>query len=367
MTKIHDLQGLGQAAWLNYMRRYFICSGELRDALAAGILGVTANAAVFAETIAHETDYDQEIRTQVRMGTPAVQIHEALMVDDVQRAADLLHPVFEKSEGLDGVASLEIDPGLANDAVASVATARHLLARIDRGNAMVEVPATLAGTAAIQQLTGDGVHVNATHIFSASAFERVAQAYISGLESYLESHSVWRTMPTAVASISIAPIDQAVDDLLGRAQRPDLQGCTALAEARVLYRRFLEIFSGPRWEVLASRGARPLRPKWTRLTPANRQFRAAYYMNELIAPQTVVTFTPQTMAIFLKHGRVRTSLAPADGADIVHLTTVAALGIDLEEVAETLLSTHLQASIDQYRVLTNSVMNRLVAEAPHFH
>jgi transaldolase len=367
MTKLHDLQGLGQVAWLNYMRRSFIQSGGLRQSLAQGIAGITANAAVFADTIARENDYDEDIRRKMRAGMPAADIHEALMVDDVQRAADLLHPIFERSDGVDGVASLELDPALSNNTVGIVATARHLLAQIDRGNAMVEVPATLAGTAAIQQLTADGINVNVTHLFSASAFERVAQAYIAGLETYLDSHSVWRTTPTAVASISIAPIDQAVDALLAQEDRLDLQGCTALAEARVLYARFLEIFSGPRWEALAGRGARVLRPKWTRLTPANPQFRDTYYMNELIGPQTVLTFTPKTLATFLDRGRVRTSLAPADVADIVHLATVAALGINLEMVAAKLLATHLQASIDQYQILTESVMQKLVADAPRFH
>lgn len=363
MNRLQELQNLGQSPWLNYMRRSFIVSGELRNTLAEGIRGITANADVFAATITHEHDYDANILSQLRGGTPAREIHEALMVDDVQRAADLLHPIFEESDGLDGVASLEIDPALADDAVGTVATARHLLARIDRGNAMVEVPATLAGVAAMRDLIADGINVNATHIFSTSAFERVAQAYIAGLEAYLESHSVWRTMPTAVASFSVAPLDAAVDALLEEAGRPDLMGCTALAEARTLYGRFEEIFSGPRWQALAGRGARVLRPKWTRLTPANPRLPGSYYLNELIGPQTVITFTPATLAHFREHGHVHTSLAAADGADTVHLATVAALDINLELVAARLLATHLLHSERQYEALINSVLGKVAETA----
>lgn len=358
MSKLQEMHSLGQSAWLNYMRRSFIVSGDLRRALADGIRGVTANADVFATTIAAEQDYDADIRKQLRAGKPAAEIHEALMVDDVQRAADLLHPVFEESEGLDGVASLEIDPALAVDAVATVATARRLLARIDRGNAMVEVPATLAGVTAVRELIADGINVNATHIFSTSAFERVAQAYIAGLERYLDSHSVWRTMPTAVASVSVAPLDAAVDARLEEAARPDLMGCTALAEARTLYGRFAEIFSGPRWTALANRGAHVLRPKWTRLTPANPQLPGTYYLNELIGPRTVMTFTPPTLALFLQQGRVHTSLAAADGADTVHLTTIAALEINLELEAAKLLAAYLRRSVAQYEGLLSSVQQK---------
>ena len=149
--------------------------------------------------------------------------------------------------------------------VGTVVTVRRLLIRVDRGNAMVEVPATPEGAEAVRALTVDGININATHIFSISAFERVAQAYITGLETYFRTHSVWRTAPTSVASFSLSPIDRAVDEQLDEADRPELKGKTAVAMARLLYTRYRGIFAGPRWEALAARGARPLRPKWTRL------------------------------------------------------------------------------------------------------
>jgi transaldolase len=366
MTKLHELQDLGQSPWLNYMRREFIVTGGLRETISQGIQGITANAAVFEETIRNDIDYDESIREHIRAGTPTTRIHEALMVDDVQRAADLLHPVFEETAGLDGIASLEIDPAYAADSVGTVATARRLLARVDRGNAMVEIPATHAGAEAVQALTEDGVNINATHIFSVSDFERIAQAYISGLECYFETHSVWRMTPTAVASFSVNPIDKAVDKKLAQLDHPELQGQVAIAVARLLYERYREIFSGPRWQRLASRGARPLRPKWTRLSVYQSRQAATAYMDALIGSDTVITFTPETLELFLAQGRaVRTLHKRSDSAMSV-LQEVAELGIDLEQLAIVLQQEYIEAADRRYQALIAAVIQTLVTEAPYY-
>lgn len=366
MTKLHDLHNVGQSPWLNYMRRAFIISGGLRESIEQGILGITANAAVFEDTIRNDTDYDKDIRAQIMAGTPTTRIHETLMADDVQRAADLLHSIFEKTEGLDGVASLEIDPALAEDSVGTVATVRRLLTRVDRGNAMVEIPATLAGSEAIRALTADGININATHIFSVSVFERVAQAYISGLETYFRTHSVWRTAPTSVASFSISPIDRTVDEQLDALGRPDLEGKTAVAMARILYARFRDIFSGPRWQALAARGARPLRPKWTRLEASAEQRSATVYIDSLIGLDTVITFTPATLDLFLEKGLVARTLESRSDAAENHLSIIAGLGIDLEKQFEELQRAHLEAADKQYQTLIASVIQKLVTEAPGY-
>lgn len=366
MSTLHELHDLGQSPWLNYMRRAFIVSGGLRESITQGVEGVTANAAVFEQTIRHNSDYDEDIRRQMMAGTPTTRIHEQLMVDDVQRAADLLHPIFEHSDGLDGVASLEIDPALAHDTVATVATARRLLSRVDRGNAMVEIPATMAGAAAILELTRDGININATHIFSVSAYERVAQAYIAGLERYFASHSVWRMAPTSVASFSVNPIDTAVDSLLIERDRPELCGRAALAMARVLYARFCDIFSGPRWQALVRRGARPLRPKWTRLGVSDEQRAPTAYMNALIAPQTVMTFTPATLDCFVGQGRVARTLTCDSETPMELMNELASLHIDPEKVADELQVAHLQTADVQYQALIASVIQKLVAEAPSY-
>ncbi len=364
MTKLHQLHELGQSTWLNYMRRSFIQTGGLRDCIAEGIEGVTANAAVFENTISYHHDYDDQIQRELRAGTPPTRIQEALMVDDVQRAADLLHPIFESSDGLNGFASLELDPTLTEETVCAVATARRMLARIDRGNVMVEVPATRQGIAAFEMLTADGVSVNITHIFSVTLFERAAQAYIAGLETFFETHSVWRLTPTAVASFSLAPIDRAVDEKLAARGRPELLGKTGIAMARRLYARFQYIFSGPRWQRLADRGARVLRPKWTRIKPFDPRFPENLYAQALIGPQTILTFNLSTLEAFLADG----TIAPAGVEDLAdamsHLLEVEKLGIDLEALMEEVQQAHLIASDRQYQSLIQSVIRKLYVEAP---
>lgn len=358
MSQLDQLHDAGQATWLNYMRRAFIESGELRQCIRDGIQGITANAAVFADTITHRSDYDEAIHRELVSGTAVTRIHEALMADDVQRAADILHPVHEASGGLNGFASLELNPALAHDATETVAEARHLLAKIDRGNAMVEIPATLAGCAAIQTLTADGVSINATHIFSTADFERAAQAVICGLERYFDTHSVWRIAPTAVASFSVAPIDAIVDPLLADEGAPTLQHQTGLAVAQLLYGRFCDIFRGPRWQRLARHGAHVLRPKWTRLE-APPELPATYYVDALVAPDTVQTFTRTSLAAFQASGNPGSGLPTNISAAEAHLEAITAVGIDLEPLLHELQKEHLAASEAQYRRLQTGVGAKL--------
>jgi transaldolase len=364
MTKLHQLHELGQSTWLNYMRRQFIQSGGLRERIGDGIQGVTANAAVFEKTVSKYGDYDQQIRAEVRGGHSTTRIHEALMIDDVQRAADLLHPIYESSDGLNGFASLELDPALTNETVCAVATARRMLARIDRGNVMVELPATPQAIAAFETLITDGVSINMTHVFSIAVFERVAQAYIAGLETFFDTHSVWRTAPTAVASFSVSAIDQAVDEQLAKMNRVDLIGKTGVAMARLLYARFQEIFTGPRWKRLAAKGARVLRPKWTRIEPNSEKQNDTYYPDRLIGPNTVLTFTLPTLETFLDHGAVSLSIYDDLPGAKAQLAAIENLEIDLENLMEDLQKSYLAASDRQYQSLVQGVIGKLFTVVP---
>ena len=286
------------------------------------------------------------------------------MIDDVQRAADLLHSIYESSDGLDGFASLELDPSLTDETVCTVATARRMLARIDRGNVMVEVPATRQGISAFETLTADGVSINLTHIFSISVFERVAQAYIAGLETFFATHSVWRTAPTTVASFSLAAIDRTVDEKLALLNRSDLAGKTGTAMARLLYARFQEIFSGPRWSRLAARGARVLRPKWTRIKPLDESQAATFYAGALIGPHTIQTFTLPMLDAFLDHGTIALTLYDDLPAAAAQMAEIESLGLDLEELLEELQQEHLSQSDRQYQSLIQSVIRKLFVDLP---
>jgi transaldolase len=364
MTKLHQLHELGQSTWLNYMRRKFIQSGGLRQRIGDGIQGVTANATVFENTVSNYSDYDQQIRREVRAGTPTTRIQEALMVDDVQRAADLLHPIYESSEGLDGFASIELDPSLTEETTCAVATGRRTLARIDRGNVMVELPATPQGIEALEILTTDGVSCNITHIFSIAVYERVAQAYIAGLEKFFATHSVWRTAPTAVASFSLAPIDAAVDEKLVALDRSDLTRKTGIAMARLLYARFEEIFSGPRWKRLAARDARVLRPKWTRIEPLDDDQAKTFYADALIGPHTVLTLTLPMLDAFLAQGTPALTINDDLPAAEAHMAELESLDWALDELLEELLASHLAASDHQYQSLIQSVVRKLFVDIP---
>ena len=358
MTKLHQLHEIGQSTWLNYMRRAFIRSGGLRERMTDGIQGITANAAAFEKTLTACSDYDEAVQHEMEAGTPVKQIHEVLMIDDVQRTADFLHPVYEATKALDGFASLELDPSVAIDPVKMVAETRHITRRLDRGNVMVEIPATPTGIETIKMLIGDGVCINATHIFSIDVYEKVARAYLDGLDYYFRTHSVWRIAPTAVASFSLSSIDHAFDPLLEERGRPDLKGKTAIAMAEVLYGRFRQIFAGPRWIKLANKGARVLRPKWTRTNPRNFELPATYYIDALIAPDTVMTFSQSTLNAFLKDGTVEPTLGQHFEESLAHLRTLATLGIDRKTVTEQLQAEYLVASDKQFQSTIQSVVNK---------
>ncbi len=358
MNKLQQLHELGQSAWLNNLNRPFIQSGELRQHMEEGIQGFTANAANFDTILTTTSDYDEAIWEQVRAGIPAPQIHQKLIVDDIQVAANCMHDVYQESDGLEGYVSLELNPRLMHDQVNTVAEVTHLEAVINQPNAMVEVPATQAGLNAITHLTKDGVSINITHLFSVETYEKAAKAYIEGLEIFLDTHSVWRFVPVSVASFSLAPLDEAVDPILGDQGKPELLGKTAVSLAKLLYHRCQKIFSGSRWEKLAKQGGCILRPKWSRTTPLNPAFPATYYLEELIGPNTVTTFSMISLPVFLERGSVVSTLNNQLGQAHDHVHQLAKLGINMDEIAQSLQAEYLQASEKQFHLITQHISHK---------
>ncbi len=358
MGQLEELYHFGQSTWLNYLRRAFIESGELRQAVNEGIAGITSTPLIFEKAITSSADYDQAIRDLVAEGKPVKTIYEALVVDDIQRTADVLHPVFEMSSGLEGYVSLELDPSLAHDAIGTVAEARHILHEVNRPNAMIEIPATEAGIAAIEALIHDGVNVNATHIFSLETYKKVAEAYLRGIEMYIHSHSVWRQNPASVASFSLSPLDRAVDSLLDQRNRPDLKKQTAIAMAKVAYKLFQQVFSGASWQRLARRGAAVQRLKWTRTTPFDYDYSVNHYVEELIGTDTVVTMSPATLSAYRNQGTASTRLQQDYEASKAHLAELEGLGIDLELVGQGLQERSLAAFDSYFQSLIRSVISK---------
>jgi transaldolase / glucose-6-phosphate isomerase len=358
---LHPFKELGQSLWLNYLRRAFIEAGQLGDMLDVGIVGVTSSPRIFEKAIRASSDYDRALLEAVAQGTPVQQIYETLVLDDIQRTADLLYPIFDQSDGLDGYVTVELDPALSRDATRTVASALRLIKTIDRPNVMVEVPATEEGIEALERLTADGVNVNATHIFSLDVYRRAAQAYIRGIERYAESHSVWPQPPSvSVASISLSPIDRLVDRLLDELDRPDLAGKAGIAQARLLYSAFGQIFSGPQWEVLAGRQirGRPVRvqrPKWTRTRPPSFRYPETMYVEALIGPDTVCTLDPATVSALRRNGSFTTTLTAGLDEAHAHLARLEKLGIDLEFIGHQLQQESLANFERYFQALIQSV------------
>ena len=243
MTKLHNLTDLGQSIWYDNIRRALLDSGELQALLDDGVMGVTSNPSIFEKAIAGSADYDTAIKALAGSTQTDEQIYESLALEDIQHTADLLRPIYDATNGMDGYISLEVSPTLAHDTAGTIADARRLIAALDRPNVMIKVPATPAGNPAIETLIGEGINVNVTLIFSLGHYEAVAEAYLTGLEK-LAANSGDLSRVASVASFFISRVDTAVDDQLAAIGNTDLQGKIGIANAKVAYGRFRQLFSG---------------------------------------------------------------------------------------------------------------------------
>jgi transaldolase len=337
MGRLHDLyEQQGQSPWLDNLRRGWITSGELQQWIDRGVRGLTSNPSIFAKAMIETDDYDSELSELASAGSSIEDAYWKLVVGDINAALSILLPVHEASGGEDGYVSVEVSPTLAHDEAGTVAAARELDDRIDAPNVYIKVPATVEGVAAIQTLIGEARSINVTLIFSLERYEQVMDAYIAGLEAAqiddLSSIS-------SVASFFISRVDVEVDrrlEEIGTEQALALRGKAAVAQGQLAYQRFMERFSGPRWEALAARGARVQRPLWASTSTKNPSYPDTLYVDTLIGPNTVNTLPDNTLLAFDDHGTVaRTIDANPDEAREV-VADLAALGIDLEEVASKL-------------------------------
>ncbi|MBC7242853.1 MAG: transaldolase, partial [Anaerolineae bacterium] len=259
MSKLQELANLGQSIWLDYIRRSFIQSGDFAALIAQGLRGVTSNPTIFEKAIAGSNDYDDAIRARLNAGKPVQSVAEELFVEDIAQAADLLLPVYQSTDGLDGYVSLEVSPTLAHDTAGTIAEARRLFSLLGRPNVMIKVPATPEGLPAIETLIREGVNVNVTLIFSVEQYAAVAEAFLRGMEGRARAGQDLHRV-ASVASFFVSQLDTLVDAELERLGKAELAGKAGISAARLVYERFLQIFQGPRWEALDRLGARPQRP-----------------------------------------------------------------------------------------------------------
>lgn len=357
MSILHDLAELGQAVWLDYIRRSFITSGELKKLVEDGLLGVTSNPSIFEKAISGSTDYDAELNQLVHQEKSLVELYEILAIEDIRLAAEVLRPVYDATGGVDGYVSLEVRPELANDSEGTVEEARRLFSTLGLPNIMIKVPATTEGMPAIEKLISEGICVNATLIFSLSHYEKVAEAYLSGLEK-LDLSGGDLSKVSSVASFFISRVDSAVDRELEKLGEHGLMGKAAIANAKLANARFEEIFHGARWEALEEKGAKVQRLLWASTSTKNPQFPDTLYVDELIGPNTVNTVPPATLKLFMQHGTVKASLVV--GLDDAHKTLerLTQLGVDIEAITQKLQDDGVEAFAESFKRILRSLSNK---------
>jgi len=338
MNPLKQLGEQGQSVWLDFISRKLVESGEL-DRLVGedGVRGVTSNPTIFEKAFAASDDYDDSLREHLRR-SPAMStgdLYESVAIEDIQMAADALRPVFDESHGDDGYVSLEVSPHLANDTEGTIAEAKRLRAAVDRPNLMVKVPATPAGIPAIETLIAAGININVTLMFSLSHYEAVARAYVEGLKRCATPADV-----ASVASFFVSRVDTVVDKALeanGSEEAKALLGKIAVANSKIVYRRFMEIFHGEGFAELRQRGGRVQRPLWASTGTKNPAYSDVLYVETLIGPDTVNTMPVETLNAFRDHGRVAGPVVKENFADAEHsLSRLATLGIDLGAITEKL-------------------------------
>ncbi len=355
MTKLHELAAIGQAVWYDYIRRALMTSGDLQRLLDLGVRGMTSNPTIFEKAIVGSDDYDDMLHELVHAGKTASEIYEALVLADIAQAADLLLPLYEASERLDGYISLEVSPTLAHDAAGTVAEARRLFALLNRPNVMIKVPATAECIAAIETLIADGINVNVTLMFSMSHYETVAEAYLSGLEKRAAAGGDLRHV-ASVASFFVSRVDTKLDAILAKLPGGEpLIGKIAIANAAMAYERFKQVFSGERWDALAAKGAQVQRVLWASTGTKNPNYPDTLYVDSLIAPHTVNTMPPATLEATLDHATIAPTLEAHISTARKEITMLQELGVDLYALTEELQVEGLAAFAQSFESLMASI------------
>ena len=332
--RLEALAQAGVSVWLDQIRRSMVEGGELARMVAVESLrGVTSNPAIFEKAILGSTDYDDDLRTLAREDLGSVAIYERIAIRDVQLAADVLGEVHRASSGRDGFVSLEVAPELAHDTEGTLEQVRTFWQRVNRANVMIKIPGTPEGVPAIEQALYEGINVNVTLLFSVAAYEKVVEAYISALER--RQNEGLSLDVNSVASFFVSRVDTAVDRRLEQLGRGELTGTAALANARAAYRRFKELFAGPRWEGLRHGGAVVQRPLWASTGTTNPHYSDTMYVDGLVGPHTVNTMPLPTLLAFAEHGDVTGPTAERDPS--ADLAALAEAGVELDQVTDELL------------------------------
>ena len=345
-SRLHALHAVGTSVWLDYIDRTMLHDGDLERRIREDALtGMTSNPTIFEKALAEGHAYDAQI-TGAPDGLTPWQLFELVAVEDVRRACDIFAGVYRDTNKVDGYVSLEVSPGSAHDAKATVEEAKRLWAAVDRPNLMIKVPGTEAGATALRELIAAGINVNVTLLFAVSAHRRTIEAYLAGLEDRAAAGQPLDHV-ASVASFFVSRVDSEIDgrlktmmegaDEATRSRLERLQGKAAIANAKLAYRLFRELFSGPRWEALAAKGARYQRPLWASTSTKNPAYRDVIYVEELAGRDTVNTLPPATLEAFKDHGVARDAVGEHADEAVKTLAALEGAGVSMQEVTDKLL------------------------------
>ena len=360
----NPLKGLlayGQSPWMDYIRRDLLTGGGLKKMIAEdGLRGMTSNPAIFEKSITGSSLYNDILDSPDAKSLNAKQMFEKIAIRDVQDACDIFRPVYDESKRRDGYVSLEVSPYLANDTNGTLEEARRLWKAVNRPNLMVKVPATPEGIPAIRQLLEDGLNINITLLFAQSAYEKVAEAFTAALEARAaKGQSIDHI--ASVASFFVSRIDTLIDSKIdallktasgdSKALLEGIHGTVAIANAKLTYKKYQELFGGPRWQALAAKGAQTQRLLWASTSTKNPKYRDVIYVEELIGADTVDTIPPATFDAFRDHGKLRPSLTEDVSTAAQHMENLGKAGISMKEVTDQLLKDGVKLFADAFTTL----------------
>jgi len=335
-NRVKQIHSLGQSIWLDFIDRDIIASGKLKKLIDEdGVCGVTSNPAIFEKAITGSDDYDDEIRTLSESDKTNEEIFFGLAITDIKNATDVFKGVFDEAGGADGFVSLEVSPFLALDTEGTIKQAEQLWKAVDRKNVMIKIPGTKPGIEAIRKSIAKGININVTLLFGLPRYEEVAEAYLSGLEDHLAAgHNIAHI--SSVASFFLSRIDVLVDPMLDEKGLGDLKGEIAIASAKKAYEIYKRIFSGPRWEALAAKGAKVQRLLWASTSSKNPAFKDTKYVEALIGPDTVDTVPLETIEAFRDHGIAANTLEEGLDKATETLERLKKGGIDIDKITQQL-------------------------------
>jgi transaldolase len=352
-SRLHDLSERGQSVWIDSISRQWLREGFLEQLMREdAVVGVTSNPTIFQKALAEGEWYDDQLRQVLTEVDDPKEVFYRLAVEDIQEACDTLRPVWDAGGGLDGYVSMEVDPTLAYDREGTTAEALRFHEWIDKPNLFVKIPATEPGLGSIEDCIAQGRSINVTLIFGLDRYSAVAEAYVRGLERFVEGGGD-PTRLASVASFFVSRVDTEADKRLEQA--PELRGRLAVANAKLAYQRYKEIFSGPRWQALAEKGATPQRCLWASTSTKNPEYRDVIYVEELIGPATVNTMPLETIRAFQDHGVVADTLERGlDEAESL-LEELARAGVDYDDVIDTLEREGVQKFSDSFDELLDGI------------